>query len=196
MDVNIKEITGNWNLGYVLHKHVLSSTYIGDNEYGHPQFENIRSEVGEAMYQLKYRSDWSQVAPLAAQVATSIVPLFDKVGLIVPMPASNVRSRQPVNEIAEELGNVIKVPVFDDIIVMAAANTGGQQLKDMTTKEEKVAALTDRFTINDSITNTGHWNALLLDDLFDTGASMEVACAALKAYSKIKKVYVAALTWK
>ena len=195
MDVNIKEIAGNWDQGYVLHQHVLSSTFIGNNEHGHPQFETNRSEVGEDLFQLKYRGDWSQVASLAAQVAASIVPLFDDVGLIVPMPASNVRARQPVNEIAKELGNVIKVPVFEDIIVKAAANSGGLQLKDMTTKEEKVAALVDRFTINDSI-DTGCWNALLLDDLFDTGASMEFACATLKTYSKIKKVYVAALTWK
>src|SRR5437773_5269636 len=112
MDVKIKEIAGNWDRGYVLHKHVLSSTYLGDNEFGHPTFDTTRSEVGEALLKLKYRSDRSQIAPLAAQVARSIVPLFDKVDLIVPMPASNVRPWQPVNEIAKELGRAINVPVF------------------------------------------------------------------------------------
>jgi len=43
MDVNIREITGNWDQGYVLHKHVLSSIYLGENEYGHPQFDTTRS---------------------------------------------------------------------------------------------------------------------------------------------------------
>ncbi len=151
--------------------------------------------MGEALYKLKYQADWSQVAPLAAQVAESIVPLFDRVGLIIPMPASIVRRRQPVNEIAEELGRAINVPVFADLIVKATADTGGKQLKDMTTKAEKKAALMGRFTINDSIIDTACWNALLLDDLYDTGATMEVACAALRTYPKIEKVYVAALTW-
>jgi hypothetical protein len=39
-------------------------------------------------------------------------------------------------------------------------------------------------------------HALLLDDLFDTGASMEAASAKLKTYSKINNVYAVALTWK
>ena len=105
--------------------HVLSSVYLGDNEYGYPKFDTTRSEIGEALYQLKYRGDWSQVAPLAAQVAERIVPLFDKVELIIPMPASNVRQRQPVNEIAMALGHAMGVPVIDDIVVKVARDTGG-----------------------------------------------------------------------
>ena len=94
------------------------------------------------------------------------------------------------------MGSTSDIPVFANIVVKAAADTGEQQLKDLTTKEQKVDALMGRFTIKDTITNAGRWNALLLDDLFDTGASMEAVCAALRTYPKIKKVYVAALTWK
>jgi predicted amidophosphoribosyltransferase len=196
MNVNLKEICGNWDQGYVLDKHTLSSKYIGDNEHGHPQFETKRSAVGEALYQLKYRGDKTQATPLAAQVAKSIVPKFEKVGLIVPMPASNVRVWQPVNEVAKELGKLIKVPVFDNIIVKAAADAGAKQLKDMVAKEEKEAALEGKFTVNDSIENSGKRNVLLLDDLFDTGASMEAVTAALRTYQKIGKIFVAALTWR
>ena len=66
----------------------------------------------------------------------------------------------------------------------------------MATQAEKEAALMGRFAIKDTITNTGGWNALLLDDLFHTGASMTAVCAALRTYPKVKKIYVAALTWK
>lgn len=196
MDVNVKTIHGNWDQGYVLDKHTLSSEYIGDNEYGHPQFDTKRSEVGEALFKLKYRSDKSQAAALAAEVAKSIVPKFEKVGLIVPMPASNARAWQPVNEVANELGKLIGVPVFDNIVVKAAPGAGAKQLKDMTGKEEKKTALEGKFTINDSIKNNGKWNTLLLDDLFDTGASMEAVAAVLRKYQKIGKIFVAALTWK
>lgn len=196
MEVQIKEIVGNWEAGYVLHKHVLSSTFLGNNEFGHPQFDTKRSEVGEALFQLKYRDDKSKAAALAAELASSVIPRFEKIGMIIPMPASINRPWQPVDEIAKELGKIIKVPVFDEIIVKGPAEDGAKQLKDITNKEEKVAALTGRFTIKDVIDGEGPWNALLVDDLFDTGASMEAATAALKTYKKIKKVYVAALTWK
>jgi len=52
MKVNIRKLDGSWDLGYALHKHTLSSIYLGDNEYGHPQFDTTRSEPGEALYQL------------------------------------------------------------------------------------------------------------------------------------------------
>jgi hypothetical protein len=70
--VSIRQITGNWDLGYVLDKHRLSSIYLGDNEYGRPQFDTTRSEAGEALFRLKYRSDWTQIDPLANQLAASI----------------------------------------------------------------------------------------------------------------------------
>lgn len=196
MRINIRSIAGNWDKGYALDKHVLSSVYIGDNGYGHPQFDTTRSEVGEALFQLKYRQDWSKVGPLAAEIGNCILPLLGKVGLVIPMPASHTRPRQPVQEIALELGNLTGIPVFEGIVVKIPDASGGQQLKNLKTKEEKVAALQGRFLIRDGIGNNGCWSALVVDDLFDTGASMEAVCAALRTYSKINKVYVAALTWK
>ena len=32
----VRKIEGNWDLGYVLDKHVLSSIYTGDNAQGYP----------------------------------------------------------------------------------------------------------------------------------------------------------------
>ena len=196
MQVQVRKLEGSWDLGYALHKHTLSSVYLGDDEYGHPRFDTTRSEPGEALYQLKYRADWSQVQPLAAQVQQSLLPLFGKIGLIIPMPASTVRARQPVNEIANELGKLTKTPVFDDIIVKAPAPEGSSQLKNLHGREAKDAALEGRFSINPSITNEGCWNALVIDDLFDTGATMDAVCKTLRTYKKINHVYAASITWK
>jgi predicted amidophosphoribosyltransferase len=196
MEVQLKKLEGSWDLGYALHKHTLSSVYLGDDEYGHPRFDTTRSEPGESLYQLKYRGDWDQVKPLAAQVKTSLLPLFGKIGLIIPMPASTVRARQPVNEIATELGRLTDTPVFDNIIVKAPAPQGSPQLKNLHGREEKDAALQGRFSINPAITNEGCWNALLLDDLFDTGATMDAVSKTLRTYKKINQVYAASLTWK
>lgn len=196
MQVQVRKLEGSWDLGYALHKHTLSSVPIGHDEYGHLQFDTTRSEPGEALYQLKYKGDSTQVEPLAAQVQTTLLPLFGKTDLIIPMPASTTRTRQPVNELAKELGRITRIPVFDNIIVKTSAPAGSPQLKNLNNREEKDAALQGRFNINPSINNEGHWNALLLDDLFDTGATMDAACQALRTYRKINRIYAAAITWK
>lgn len=196
MQVQIKKLEGSWDLGYALHKHTLSSTYLGDDEYGHPRFDTTRSEPGEALYQLKYRSNWNQVAPIAAQLQATLLPLFEKIGLIIPMPASTIRARQPVDELATELGRITGIPVLDNIVVKSPAPEGSPQLKNLHSREEKDAALQGRFSINPSITNDGCWNALLLDDLFDTDATMDAVCKALRTYNKINRVYAASITWK
>ena len=49
MTVNIHpiQLSGNWDLGYSLDVHVKSSTYICDDPYGNPIFENtIRLSIG------------------------------------------------------------------------------------------------------------------------------------------------------
>ena len=196
MAVNLRKIEGNWDAGYALDKHIVSSVYTGDNQAGYPTFDTTRTPAGEAVFQLKYRSDWSQAAGLAAVVAGAVVPLLGKVGLIVPMPASTPRSRQPVTEVALELAKLLGVKVFSDLLVKNAIPTANQSLKNMKNKEEKEAALAGRFSIKDEISNDGKWNVILLDDLFDTGASMEAACSALRSYAKIKNIYAVALTWK
>ena len=40
MKVSLREIHGPWDAGWVLDKHMLKSTYLGEDAYGHPQFDN------------------------------------------------------------------------------------------------------------------------------------------------------------
>lgn len=193
MQVNLREIKGPWLSGWVLDKHTVSSTFLGNDEHGHAQFETIRTEAGEATFRLKYRQDWTQAEFLAAAVAEHIYPRLNDVGLIIPMPASKIRARQPVPEVANALGNIVKRPVFTDMLYKSGDTP---PLKDLHTKDEKLAALGSSISVNEIIRSEGAWNALLIDDLYDSGASMESACNALKKYRKIKGIYVVALTWK
>ncbi|MFS3602617.1 ComF family protein [Proteus vulgaris] len=193
MQVNMKEIIGNWNLGFAMDKHMIRSTYLGDNEYGRPQFNNERTEVGEAVYQLKYKHDYQQIAPLAQCIYDNAVPFFENIQLIIPMAASNKRDIQPVTAIARLLAEMVRVPCFDELLFK---QPGGVSLKDLCTKEEKEKAVAGAFYVQDKIQNIGPFNALVIDDLFHTGASLEAACLELRRYNKINKIYVAALTWK
>jgi predicted amidophosphoribosyltransferase len=190
---SIRKVTGYWHEGLVLDKHTISSTFTGYSESGRKQYDTVRTEVGEATFQLKYRDDWSKVQVLAEQLAHSVYPRFSSIGLIVPMPASNHRIRQPVYEVARALSEIVKVPVFENLLLKTY---NGQSLKDLNTKAEKIAALNGSFSINDEITNEGKWNVLLIDDLFHTGASAEAACTALASYRKIERIYFGALTWR
>lgn len=193
MNVNIKEISGNWDKGYALDKHMLHSTFTGNNEQGHPQFDNVRTEAGEAVFQLKYRNQWDQAEALAQAVTDLIVPHFEPINLVIPMPASQQRARQPVHTVAAALAQKLGVHMFEGILIK---NYTGKSLKDLDTREEKVNALAGTITLGDQITSDGKYNALVLDDLFHSGASMEAACAVLRTYGKIDKIFVAALTWK
>lgn len=193
MQVNIRKIVGPWQQGLVLDKHTSSSVCSGYNEYGHPVYDTTRSEVGEALYQLKYRGNWNQVQPLAVVLAQVIKANFPSVRFIVPMPASTQRQKQPVSELANAVGIILGFPVFHNILTKTY---NGQSLKNLNTREEKDEALKNSFSIHDGITNQGKWDVLLIDDLFHTGASMEAACNMLKTYSKVNNVYVAALTWR
>lgn len=193
MQVKLKKITGIWADGWALDKHMIKSTFLGHDEYGHARFDNLRTEVGEATYQLKYGQQWSAVAPLAQALVEHIGPKLPHIGLIIPMPASKARERQPVTEVAREVGRLTSTPVFENLLLKSST---GQSLKDLNTREEKLEAIGDSLGVNDVIAGDSRWNVLLIDDLYHSGASMHAACVALGRYRKIENIYVAALTWR
>lgn len=193
MEVNLKVIEGNWDQGIALDKHSVRSIAIGTNEYGHTIWDTLRTEAGEAVYQLKYQKQYDQVQVLADAVIAHIVPHFPKIGMVIPMPASTVRARQPVTEVADAIAKKLGQPMFDEILIKTR---NGKSLKNLNNKEEKIQALAGTIQLNRHITNEGRWNVLLVDDLYQSGASLEAACAVLRTYEKIGKIYVAALTWR
>ena len=76
--MNIKEIKGSWELGYSLDRHIKSSVYLGENEYGRKMFDTQRTEIGEAIYQLKYKRDLTQVNYLAQEFPHFLRALFPR----------------------------------------------------------------------------------------------------------------------
>jgi predicted amidophosphoribosyltransferase len=196
MEIHLRELQGNWSKGFALHKHTLSSVFTGNNEYGHPTFDTTRSDPGEALYKLKYKSDFAQVEPLAQALFDHIVPAIGSFKMIVPMPATKQRPRQPVMEIAEKLSQLTGTLYADKLLLKNPPPPGAPQIKDLGTKAEKVEALSERFVLNEAfITNNGKWGALLVDDRYDSGASVEAACAMLGKYGKISEMFVATCTW-
>jgi competence protein ComFC len=95
---NPRKIYGSWSDGYVLDLHSTGSTYIGDNEFGHPQFETHRTEIGELLFRLKYRSDETALMGLVEAASSFIRKWAVKPSIIVPVPLTRAyRKLQPVN---------------------------------------------------------------------------------------------------
>ena len=90
------------------------------------------------------------------------------------------------------MGILVQLPVAENVLIKAPNET---PLKDFRTKEEKFLAIGDSLQINDRVKEHGPGNVLIVDDLFQTGASMEAACRVLRTYNKVRDIYVAVLTW-
>jgi predicted amidophosphoribosyltransferase len=192
MKINPKTITGNWDKGFVLDKHSVSSTHVGTNEHGHPQYETLRTDVGEALYLLKYKLQWGNIVPLAIELSRGVKQSFGKIDFIVPMAASNVRPRQPVTELAVEVGKQLGRPVNAGFLLKSSTSP----IKNLNTRQEKDAALAVAFSTNAAGMGPGPFDILLVDDLIHSGASLDSACAALRRSGKIGRIYVAVLTWR
>jgi predicted amidophosphoribosyltransferase len=183
------ELIGNWKKGRAFDVHTLSSTYLGPNEQGHAQWDSVRSDMGELIYQLKYKNDRSKLE--------EIVRLLDKIkgveqfDFLMPIPPTDkTRAFQPVTEIALALGKRREVNVLTDFLEKKA---GGPQLKNIDDPEERKKILREslRIATNHSIKGK---SVLLVDDLFRSGATLEVATALLLNEAHASEVCVLTMT--
>jgi predicted amidophosphoribosyltransferase len=193
MQVELKEIYGEWDRGYVLDQHSTSSTPDGHHPNGFPKFDTDYTEAGKAVYLLKYQGDFKQVPDLAKAVCAHILPLVGNIDLVIPMAASTKRPRQPVNAVAAYIATMVNVPIAKGFLVKAR---GAQPLKDLSTRAEKDLALRGTLSLSRELEGDGPRAVLLVDDLFETGASFDAACRVLRDCEKIGAIYVAALTWR
>ena len=119
----------------------------------------------------------------------SLSPFF-RPSFIIPMPASRARQLQPVTEIAKHVSTLMQIPCLENILIKS---NSGEQLKDIDSKADKVQALLGLFSITDNLAN-GLYDILIIDDLYDTGATLEAATTTLRNYEKIRNIYVATAT--
>ena len=185
----VYKLEGNWEKGMAYDLHTLSSVYLGQDENGHDRFDNKRSEMGELVYQLKYRDDTTVVAKIIDLIQKEVN--FSRVDVVVTIPPSNQhRPKQPVILIATEIGNRFGVDVYFDALTKSS---GSQEVKSITDPSKRLEALrrtmqlTGRYDLSGKI-------VLLLDDLYRSGATLRVATELLTENAKVQKVYVLTMT--
>lgn len=183
------KIHGNWKKGIALDLHTKSSDYLGVDEFGHDRFETIRTEMGELVYKLKYKSDLSVVP----QIVNAIVKIggIEKMDYIIPVPPSNIHRRfQPVFIIAEELSKKFDVELATDLILKIRETP---ELKNITDDKERDNITRDAFSLNDTYDLSG-LKVLILDDLYRSGTTLRAITSLLYEEGKVKNVYVVTLT--
>jgi competence protein ComFC len=182
---------GPWTEGYALHIHMLSSSFVGYDEFGHARFDNLRSPVGELLYQLKYRSDQTAVDQLAEAAADFLKTWKPPVEGIVPVPPSLTRRNQPVIAVATALAERAGIPLLAECLSKVKQTP---QLKDIFEYDKRTEALKDAFSV--AAEQTTGKTLLLFDDLFGSGATVSHIVEVLKNHGGATAVYLLTLTTK
>ena len=181
-------LEGNWSKGIAFDLHTLSSEYLGQDENGHDQYDTKRSEMGELVYQLKYKYDTSAVSKIV-DLIQGVGNLSSLDAFVAIPPTNKNRRHQPVYLIVTEMGKRFNVPVYLD----ALEKKGGHQLKEIEDVEERSKELlqTMYFSKKHDLTDK---KVLLIDDLFRSGATLNVATQILLEEANVKRVNVLTMT--
>jgi len=192
MSLNIKPITiqGPWSSGWALDLHTLSSAFIGDDAFGHPQFENKRSEIGELLYQFKYRGDQSGLTAICETAAAFILSRKFPVDVIVAVPPSNEKRRsQPLPLIAKGVADRLSCEYRPDALVKVHQT---QELKSVFDLAQREKLLHGAFRALPQMLEGR--NVLLLDDLFRSGATLAEAAREILENGRAKSLLAVTLT--
>ena len=192
-DMNPREIHGNWRAGWALDVHTLSSRPLPGSGY-----DTERTELGELVFQLKYRHDRTKIQPIAEAAAKFVKEKFAVDGHLVlpylkavlPIPPSDKnRDFQPVTEVAEEIGRLLSVPVRTDYLTKVKQTTPLKNLPDVASKREQ---LRGAFVVRSQ--NLKNQCVLLVDDLYDSGTTLTEVTKVLYEQGGVQHVLVLTLT--
>jgi competence protein ComFC len=187
--ISPKKIKGEWVDGYALDFHTAGSVYIGDDEYGHPQFDTTRTSIGELLYRLKYGGDESVIEPIVTTAGNFVRSRSWPIDLIIPVPASRSRPFQPVVALAKRLAEELKVAFCGGCVAKVKEIP---ELKNIFDFNERTKLLGSAFQVNHPKVKGKH--VLLFDDLCRSGATINAVSSELKKLGKVASIYALTLT--
>lgn len=159
-----RPLKGPWLAGWALDFH---TRYDGDTAN--------RSVVGELVSRYKYGHE-HQLAPELAQrwaellAAHSELPKFEAV---LPVPPSMRRDFDPVSNLAQALAAQLKVPLWANGLIKTRVT---RPQKEMTSLAQKRANVAGAFALKGEVRGRC---VILIDDLYDSGATLEEAAKVL-----------------
>lgn len=189
MKINPLPIKGPWNAGFTLDQHTVSAEFLGYDQNGRPIFDTVRSEVGELLYQSKYRGNREACRTLATVAADFVRDRSIKADVVVPVPPSRTRAFQPLADIASRVANELGIE-YDGTSLKKVKET--PELKGVEDLAERATALRDAFGVEGNALRGKV--VLLFDDLYRSGASMSSAARSLRTQGAVASVIALALT--
>jgi len=185
---NPQEIKGNWDYGKVLDLHTTSSRMVGEDEFGNPQFETEYSAAGKLLHAFKYRDNPDALRDLLKIVGGYFAEnLTVQIDVVAPVPPSKP-GRTVTSRIAEGIAVRIGAAFSESALIKKCPT---EQMK-ATDSHRHRDILADAFSADPAILSGK--SVLLVDDLYQTGATPEAATAVLRAQGRAAKVHVFAVT--
>jgi len=183
------QIYGKWRIGFALDLHTHKSEFLGYNDNGRKMFDTERTEIGELVYNLKYKNDLSVVSLIVNYILKEVS--LEIMNAVISVPPSDLnRQFQPLYEVGHALSQEINIPFFKDAIIKIKDTP---QLKDILEQDERERILADAFMLNENYTFYG-LNVLVIDDLFRSGATLNAVTSVLYNQATARNVYVLTLT--
>lgn len=164
-----RALPGDFDVGYALANH--TEVQDGKRQY---------TPIGRMVYKFKYRGQKSHVEILTGEMVKFLVETgdFHRADLIVPVP-STIRDRDynPVLCLAETLSQRSGLLMDKEALVKTRQTRPQKELVNLTQKQLNVKGA---FKVTDKNRLKGK-NILLIDDLYDSGATLNECTRVLKA---------------
>lgn len=188
---DIIELHGQWDLGYALSLHSISSTPIDPN---HHLFDTSYTELGKLVKLFKYKGRLDLSDDLAHCAVNAIKSLFlikgHRVDVITTPPSTiKQRSYQPAEIIANKVSNLLGIRYK---LLFIKDEDDDVPVKNIPFKSKKLSHLQDSLNCRYQELKSSK-RVLIFDDIFDSGATLEV-CTDILRRSGCSKVYILTLT--
>ncbi len=173
-----RPLTGPWLAGWALDFH---SRYDGDVV--------SRSLIGDLVFRYKYNGERQLAQELARHWAdllhahTELPPCT----AIVPVPPSQQRASDPMAVLAHALATELKIPAWMNVLIKTRVT---RPQKEMTSLAQKRANVAGAFVLRADVRGK---RVILIDDLYDSGATLEEAAKVLSC-GGVSDVVVLTLT--
>ncbi len=138
--------------------------------------DHTRSEIGNLVYAYKYRGERRLARDLATRWVELLAnhPELPRPDVVIPVPPSTQRDFDPVTLLAQSLAEQLSIPALTDTLVKTCAT---KPQKQMTAFAQKQANVAGTFALKSDVRGK---RTLLVDDLYDSGATLSEAARTLQ----------------
>lgn len=167
------------------------------SRFNHEKADFERTELGELVHKMKYRYNMEALVTLAELMAERIKSRLNELNVdatvfsaVIPIPPSNTdRPYQPVEELARLVAQRLGIPCDTKYLFKSTVTTN---VKSLTSYKEKVELLRDAMQTADQ--RYAGKRVLVIDDIVDSGATLDMAAHTLKSKGQVDRVYVLCAT--